>query len=453
MAKQRQNKKAKGEKKEEARPGAKYMHITLHKLENEDKAYWLEKARTFRANVVAALVGIEENHEEDKGVHAHIFVQFSTKQRLSIKQFKEHFGTDSLHVSTRASKDDLLQGLGYVAKTGNTAQYGTFTYRSLPIDTNPEVYRFNYQVKTIDDGLAYFYKVIREHLGKDKNIIKKFAKRDDAIGQWLTKHRQHTTSLHKLARTWSLDHANELKQGFRFKTFMEDDKALEQAYEAYLKDFPAIFEENLPEFSQLVLERDYADHKVHDLEVLKKLCGMLQIAIKYRHNRPLKSLNVYLWSRHPSFGKTRLLNFLDDHMMTYRLPDDQYYVDYENEMYQVLVSDEAESFIDSKTYSHLKHIFEGQRVEFNIKKQQKVYKEDNPLLILADNVSFDTLMKKRHPKSYSHEVMATRVQSLELKSRATLHFLIDRCIVVTQETAARQLGVPEKAGKGEVTTT
>ena len=448
MAKQ---KKKESEEKEINGINAKYVHVTLHKLKSDDKAYWLDKARNFRANVVAALVGMEENHEEGKGVHAHIFIQFSTKQKISRKQFEKHFGTDSVHFKTRKGKENLLQGLGYVSKTGNTAQYGTFTYNSLPIDENPEVYAFNYQVKCIKDAMQYFDKVIKENLGKDKNIIKNYAKRDDDIGRWLRQNRQHTNTLHKLAHTWALDHANEQKQGFKFKGFMKDDKALEQAYEAYLKEFPVIFEKNLPKRSKLVLEQDYAAHKAHDLEVIKALCTYLQEALNKGYNRPLKSLNVYLWSFNPSFGKTRLLNFLDDHMMTYRLPDDQYYVDYENEMYQVLVSDEADAFIKTKDYSHLKHIFEGQRVEFNRKGKQKVYKEDNPLLILADNVSFDTLMKKRHPQRYSHEVMATRVESLELKSRATLHFLIDRCIVVTKETAASQLAVPEKAGKGEVT--
>jgi len=432
MAKKK--KKESEEKKEQIRFQAKYMHITLHKLQNDDKAYWLEKARTFRANVVAALVGLEENHEEGKGVHAHIFVQFTTRQTLYRNQFEKHFGTDSVHVSTRASKDDLLQGLGYVSKTGNIAQWGIFTYRSVPIDTNPEICRFNYQVKTIDDGLAYFYKVIRENIGKDKNIIENFAKRDDAIGRWLTKNTQIKRSLHKLAQIWSLDHANEQKKGFRFKGFIEDDKALEQAYTAYLQDFPTIFKTHLRAGSKLVLERDYDAHIKHDLEVLKAICLHLKVALKYGHDRPLKSLNIYLWSYNPSFGKTRLLNFLDDHMMAYRLPDDQYYIDYENKMYQVLVSDEAESFIGSKTYSHLKHIFEGQRVEFNRKQKEKVYKEDNPLLILADNVSFDTLMERTHPKRYQKEVMKSRVECLELKSRATLHFLIDRCIEGAGET-------------------
>ena len=430
--------------KKDNRINAKYVHITLHKLTNDDKAYWVDKARTFRANVVAVLVGLEENHAEGKGVHAHIFVQFSTLQKLSRKQFVEHFGTDSLHVSTRKSKDDLMQGLGYVSKTGNTEQYGVFTYRGMEIHTDPEVYRFKYLVKNIEDGMQYFDKIIQENLGKDKNIIKRYARRNDAIGRWLRQNRQHTNTLHKLAHTWSLEYANAKKQGFEFKSFVGDDRALERAYKAYLKEFPAIFERELPLDSDLVLEDDYAKHMAHDLKVLRSLCMHLQLALDKGHNRPLKSLNIYLWSRNPSFGKTRLLNFLDDHMMTYRLPDDQYYVDYENKMYEVLVSDEADSFIRTKEYSHLKHIFEGQRVEFNRKGKEKVMKEDNPLLILADNVSFDELMKKRHPGRYTNDVMATRVKSLELRSRATLHFLLDRCVEVGDEA---KLPLLEKIGK------
>ena len=410
---------------------AKYVHITLHKVDNVIMNYWVEKASIFRKNVVAVLVGLEENHGEGKGLHAHIFIQFSTKQRLSRKQFVDHFGTDSLHISTRKSKDDLLQGLGYVSKTGNTSQFGVFTYRGVEVDTDPEVYRFNYEVRNVKDAMGYFYKVIRENLGKDKNIIKRFAKRDDAIGQWLTQNRQHTNALHKLAYTWAFDRANEMKKGFGFKEFVDNNKALERAYDTYLEEFPAIFEKYLPADSSITLEKDFARHKQNDLEVVRSICIHLKIALEYGYSRPLKSLNVYIWSRNPSFGKTRLLNFLDNHMMTYRLPDDQYYVDYENNLYQVLVSDEADAFIKTKDHSHLKHIFEGQRVEFNRKGKEKIYKEDNPLIVLADNMSFDTLMKKRHSVLYRKEVMLTRVRDMELRSRATLHFFLDRCLTIT----------------------
>lgn len=414
--------------KKEFRIDAKYVHVTLHKLTNNSKTYWLEKGKIFRRNTVACLVGLEENHAEDKGLHAHIVIQFSTKQKLSRKQFVDHFGTDSLHIATKPNKEALLMALGYVSKTGNTAQHGTFMYRGTALDSDPEVYRFQYQVKTIPDGLRYFHKVIKEHIDKDKNIIKKYAKREDAIGIWLQQHRTATTTLHKLAQTWYLDAQNERKQGFGVREWVSDPSRLLGAYLAYLKEFPDIFKKHLPGDSILVLEHDYDQYATHDLAVLEKVVRRLREAQQYASKRPHKTLNLFLWSNAPSFGKTRLLEFLDTHMMAYRLPDDQWYVDYENGMYQVLVSDEAAAFLKTKDYSHLKHILEGKRVEFNLKGREKIYKEDNPLIVLADNMSFKDLMKKYFAKRYDQDVMATRVLDLELKSRATLHFLLDRCI-------------------------
>ena len=106
MARVTKKEEVKGTRRDGGRINTKYVHVTLHKLENQDKAFWVQKARIFRANVVAVLVGLEENYEEGKDVHAHIFIQFSTRQMLSRKQFVDHFGTDSLHISTR---NDLLQ--------------------------------------------------------------------------------------------------------------------------------------------------------------------------------------------------------------------------------------------------------------------------------------------------------------------------------------------------------
>jgi len=407
----------------------KYLHITLHKLSESSKKHWVDKAMSFRQNVIAALVGLEENNAEGKGLHAHIVIQFSTRQDLVRKQFVEHFGSDSVHVSVPKDKDGLIQVLGYAAKTGNTLQEGIFTSRGVDLDADPEVYRFQKQVKTKIEAIGFFQKIIREHIDKDKNIIKKYAKRNDGIGRYLVANPGVTASLHKLAHTWHLDHANEQKRGFRFKDFVSNKKELARAYRGYLRDYKVIFEKYKTTKSELVLESDFDQYASDDLEVLDAIIAILKDAVKYGSRRPRKSLNLYLWSKNPSFGKTRLLEYLDNHMMAYSLPDDQWYVDYENELYQVLVSDEAASFIKTKEYSHLKHIFEGARVEFNLKGREKIYKEDNPLLVLADNVSFDELMNKYHKKRYDHDVMANRVLSLELKSRATLHFFLDRCII------------------------
>ena len=421
-------------KKKETRVQGKAVHVTIHKLENESIGHWIEKGKSFRSNVNAVLVGLEKNHEEEKGLHAHIVIQFTTRQDLSRKQFVDHFESDTLHIAVKPNKDALLMALGYVSKTGNIKQWGEFMYRGRPLDSSPEVYKFQYQVKSKEDGIRYFHKVIKENMYTNKNIIKEYAKRDDAIGIWLQKNPTVVKTLHKLACTWHLDALNKQKVGFKFYDWVSDPKKLSKEYRAYLKDFPEIFKNSLPEYSDLVLEDNYNKYEAHDLKVVNLVVGVLNLAMQYGPNRPHKYLNLYLWSRNPSFGKTRLLEFLDDHLMAYRLPDDQYYVDYENGMYQVLVSDEAAAFLKSKDYSHLKHILEGKRVEFNLKGREKIFKEDNPLIVLAENESFESLMERHFPKRYNKLVMSTRVLDLELKSRATLHFLIDRCVV--KENAA-----------------
>lgn len=418
------------EQETDGRINTKQVHVTLHKLTCGDKNYWLKKGMEFRQNTVACLVGMEENHEEEKGLHAHIVMQFSTKQKLSRKQFVDHFGTDSLHISTKPNKEALLMALGYISKTGNTKQSGVFTHRGVEIDPNPEVYRFQYQVKTVDDGLRYFQKVIEEYINSDEDIIAKMIERKDAIGRWLQRHPTHFKTLQKLEYTWKLNERNVHKKGFQFASFIDSPSELLKSYQAYLKEFPALFEKHLPKDSDLVLEDDFATHQVHDLEVLRRITIHLKIAQKFGHKRPHKSLNLYLWSKNPSFGKTRLLDTLNASMIAYRLPDDQYYVDYENLKYQVLVSDEAESFLKSKDYGHLKLLFEGASVEFNRKNRTKVIKHDNPLIVLAENISFDILMKRNFSKRYDTDVMRTRILDLELKSRATLHFFLDRCVIL-----------------------
>ena len=421
---------AKEKKKKEFRVAAKYVHVTLHNLTNDSLEYWLDKGMEFRPNAVACLVGLEENHEEGKGLHAHIMIQFSTKQDISRKQFVEWFGTESVHVTSPTNKHDLLHMLGYIVKAGKHKQEGQFTYRGKPIDADPEIYRFHHQVKDSMDGLEYFEKIIVEHLEDAELVIDTYAKRQDDIGRWLRKHNTERNTLRKFELLWRFDNRNSKKKGFTFAVFMSNPRELLAAYRGYLKEFPIIFKEKLPKNSTLKLERDYDQHAEHDLEVVRIVADQLTDALKLGHARPHKSLNLFLWSVMPSFGKSRLLKFLGDRLMAYRLPDDQYYTEYQNYRYSVLVSDETEAFLKTKDYSHLKHLLEGAQVEFNLKGKTKLHKEDNPLIVLADNVSLDTIMRKHFPKRYQPEVIKTRVLDLELRSRATLHFLLDRCIVL-----------------------
>src|SRR5665648_174153 len=116
----------KEDKTQTKRINAKYIHITLQKIENQTLEHWVSVGSTFKKNTKACLVGIEENNEEGKGVHAHIVIQFSTTQKIDRKQAVKHFGTDSLHISTPSKRVDLLNVLGYASKCGHTKQEGKF---------------------------------------------------------------------------------------------------------------------------------------------------------------------------------------------------------------------------------------------------------------------------------------------------------------------------------------
>ena len=144
---------------------------------------------------------------------------------------------------------------------------------------------------------------------------------------------------------------NKGKKGVQPRAFAKEPEKLRKVYQAYLKLFPRIFDRNLPEKEikkEIVLEEDYVGYIEHDLEVMFCIIKRLEGAIMYGHKRPHKFINLYLCSKAPSFGKTWLMKFLNAYLMTYRLPEDQYYVDYENNTYQVLVSDEADVFPKNK---------------------------------------------------------------------------------------------------------
>jgi hypothetical protein len=409
----------------------KYIHVTIHKITNPDKQYWVDKALTFRCNVQAVLVGIENNQDEEKGLHVHIMIQFTTRPSLSRRQFVNHFGSDSLHISVKVKKDDLMDGLGYVSKTGNVASQGTFTYRNVPITEKTDVYKFKYQVKKAEDAMAYFRKDIQENIDSPKSTMENIAIRNDEIGDYVRQRPTMMRSLIEVERKWKIKRLAFLKQGIKFYDWVDDQAELKSQYNRYLEEFPEIFVSCLTRRSGKTLsdlETDYKKHADNDLKNLLLIKDSLLEAQRLESNRPRKSLNLYIWSTKPSFGKTRLLEAIENRMVTYRLPEDQYYTDYENMFYSVLLSDEAKKSLVSKTYSHIKALLEGAICEFNRKGKTKIIKRDNPLIIMADNDSLDNILTKKFGDGHDSELIEDRCLDLEIKSRATLHFFVDRCM-------------------------
>lgn len=414
----------------------KFCFITIQNITEQNKLVWLERARKFKKNVVACLVGLEENHEEAKGLHVHILIQFSTRQKFDRDQIVECFdvqASDSINFKgPENSKESIMNVLGYVSKTGNTEQFGNFSCRGTKFESNTTDYRFAYSVKSVIDGLTYFKKVLKEKVRNEVDVMLRLKKEDSLVGTWLSKHPSAFKELVWLEQAWRLDAQNEGKKGLKVEGWVFDEEKLTEKYEAYLRCYPSIFEKYKGDQSERMLEADYADFVIHETRALQKIALSIKKALEYGPKRPHKTPNLHIWSTKATFGKTRLLQFLHKHAMTYRLPDDQYYIKYQNNLYNFLVSDEASAFLCTKTYAHLKKLFEGEPVEFNLKGKEKGICNDNPLIILAENRSFDDLMRSSFGTLYHKDIFMERMLDIEIKSRATLHFLIDHCLIALE---------------------
>ena len=227
-----------------------------------------------------------------------------------------------------------------------------------------------------------------------------------------------------MAHNWHLEWLNENKTDIEPRDFAKDLEKLRLVYKAYLRAFPKTFITNRQKRNNRDLEKDYDQYVEHDLAQLAVILDTLEEAEQYGPDRPHKAPNLHIWSHLPGFGKTRLMSFLKANTLTYSLPEDQYYVDYENGIFKVLVSDEARAFLSTKKYSHLKLLLEGQGIEFNRKGREKVVKKDNPLILMASNNPFDAALRSVFGDRHEEEPMKDRVRCVELKSRATLHFMI-----------------------------
>ena len=114
-----------------------------------------------------------------------------------------------------------MMGLGYVSKTGNILQDRTFTHRGVDLDPDPEVYRFNYQVKSVEDGIKYFQKSIDENILSDKELIVSISEKKNTIGRWLLARPTLLNTLQKLEHVYKFNYKNSQKKGFTFAKFTE----------------------------------------------------------------------------------------------------------------------------------------------------------------------------------------------------------------------------------------
>ncbi len=156
---------------------------------NTKPEYYMGLTKTFKKNIKAVKITLEQNHEKENGLHVHILMQFSTRHDLSREQFVKHFGSDSVHIASKPNKEALMNAIVYVAKTGNYIEWCVFEHRGVELKDSAEEYRFMRLVKSIEDARLYFNKSIQENYSNAKPYMERVQEKDTMMSRYLLEHK------------------------------------------------------------------------------------------------------------------------------------------------------------------------------------------------------------------------------------------------------------------------
>ena len=133
----------------------------------------------------------------------------------------------------------------------------------------------------------------------------------------------------------------------------------------------------------------------------------------------------------PSIGKTTVVNELKKFFYTYIFPTDGWHTDYENGRYEMVLWNEWDIKLLSK--SDLLLFTEGEIVDLKIK-HSKAVKRDRPMIVLVSNDSFKQQVLKRFGyDEYYHNLMleALSVRMIELDFGSTKIWFLNKLFVAT----------------------
>lgn len=169
------------------------------------------------------------------------------------------------------------------------------------------------------------------------------------------------------------------------------------------------------------------DIKLNDALLFKYTIIISELNICLSNSRKFKSLNLYLWSKRPSIGKSSFLNILRDKLKTYTFPKDKWFSNYESNVYDVILWDESKLYLHD--ISDLNLFLEGSYVSLNVK-GGRTEKFDNPLIIMCSNIP----LKKQINLKFKNDVemfetyiktMEVRITEIEFKDDENLFQLND----------------------------
>lgn len=134
-------------------------------------------------------------------------------------------------------------------------------------------------------------------------------------------------------------------------------------------------------------------------------------------NRPYKAPILHIWSKEPDTGKTSLINLLYKNTPCYLWPDDMWFQEYKNDLYQFILWDEF-NLLGWKI-PFLNRFFAGNPMNLPVKGTH-AFKKDNPLIILTSNQPLIEHIAHKYPgknpeRLFTYKTLLARIHEIEIK--------------------------------------
>lgn len=135
----------------------------------------------------------------------------------------------------------------------------------------------------------------------------------------------------------------------------------------------------------------------------------LNLNIKIK--RTFKQKQLYIYGP-PNMGKTSLVHFLEKYLMIYRIPpDEDFYDDYEDGVYDLMVLDE---FRGNKRVQWLNILLEGSFLPLRKKGSQYLKKDNLPIIILSNFSLEDSYQNVNRHQPERLESLKARLEIIEV---------------------------------------
>ena len=334
----------------------------------------------YGSNITYCCISREEH--KDKGIHCHIFINFTKRIKYSYEPntFEFLFEKPAHIAQVRANKEDRIRALQYVKKVQDYVEFGKNDVdESKQIVMNVE----QYVMKAIKEGISY--KQLLSH--QIEKIVDYSLKNSGKVQRMIYEIEE--------LRSW------ERKQGLRGIRLIDE----------------CLMNEVLSSEEMAMIEKDKG---------LRLIIEHINKVMIYEGNKPFKDKHLLIWSKGVNKGKTSLIRKLMEHCPMYGFPTDQWFHGYKSNEFWGIFWNEMK--IAGYDIDMLKNFLEGTPVKLSIKGSQ-VYKEDNPQMFMTSNNDLEDMIEKKYmsasyeDKRIALDALRARIEEVNVDQYENIFFL------------------------------